>query len=323
MKTLAAALSATFGVPFKAAPPPAATAPARGAEGSGFDDMASDDLDGPAYDSAKPAAPEGPVVFKENCRKCGGTGKYAFFSSLGHANCTTCKGRGFQEYRYSAEHRANERAKAAAAKQRKAEADAQAKALLAMEWRAANPAESSWLKANDVTNDFARSLTDSLAKWGSLTEGQLNAVRKCLAREAERAEVKAQVAATAPTVDVSAIEAVFNTATSNGLTRPKLLLDEFVFKKAKAWGNNPGALYVTRSKGDEYLGKVQGGKFIKTRECTDLDEAAIVAACADPREAALRYGRLMGACSVCGRTLVDPKSIAASIGPICAERYGF
>ncbi len=33
------------------------------------------------------------------------------------------------------------------------------------------------------------------------------------------------------------------------------------------------------------------------------------------------YGRF-GRCSCCGRDLVDPVSIRAGIGPICAERWG-
>ncbi len=294
--------------------------------GSGFDDMEDDDLDGPAPAST-PAA-QGPVVYRENCRKCRGSGKYAFFSSLGHSNCTACKGRGFQEYRHSAEHRAKQRAQNAAAKERKAAADAQAKALLADEWRTANPGEASWLADNAQRNDFAASLSASLLKWGSLTEGQLRAVRNSMAREADRAAQAAERVATAKTVDVGAIEAAFSTAVTNGLLRPQLRLEGFVFKRASATGRNAGALYVTRAKANpygehDYLGKVADGKFIKSRDCTDLDEAAIVSACADPREAALRYGRLMGACSVCGRTLVDPVSIEAGIGPICAGKYGF
>lgn len=40
----------------------------------------------------------------------------------------------------------------------------------------------------------------------------------------------------------------------------------------------------------------------------------------DPREAMLRYGREIGECGHCGRTLTDAASRAAGIGPICAAK---
>lgn len=36
---------------------------------------------------------------------------------------------------------------------------------------------------------------------------------------------------------------------------------------------------------------------------------------------AINYGRRTGACGVCGRTLTDPASIEAGIGPVCARKY--
>ncbi len=41
------------------------------------------------------------------------------------------------------------------------------------------------------------------------------------------------------------------------------------------------------------------------------------------RESALRYGRELGICSVCSRTLTNEGSRAAGIGPICAGRNGW
>lgn len=37
-------------------------------------------------------------------------------------------------------------------------------------------------------------------------------------------------------------------------------------------------------------------------------------------ETAVRFGHHYGVCMVCGRTLSDPKSVEAGIGPICASR---
>ena len=38
-------------------------------------------------------------------------------------------------------------------------------------------------------------------------------------------------------------------------------------------------------------------------------------------EQAKTYGALYGTCCACGRTLTDEASIAAGIGPVCAEKF--
>lgn len=42
-----------------------------------------------------------------------------------------------------------------------------------------------------------------------------------------------------------------------------------------------------------------------------------------PKEAMIRYGREIGECGNCGRTLTDAESRAAGIGPVCAKRRGW
>ena len=42
-----------------------------------------------------------------------------------------------------------------------------------------------------------------------------------------------------------------------------------------------------------------------------------------PTAASVRYGREIGACGVCGRTLTDEDSRARGIGPICADKMGW
>lgn len=44
---------------------------------------------------------------------------------------------------------------------------------------------------------------------------------------------------------------------------------------------------------------------------------------ADPSGASIRYGRELGRCGVCGRTLTDETSRKNGIGPICADKVGF
>lgn len=43
----------------------------------------------------------------------------------------------------------------------------------------------------------------------------------------------------------------------------------------------------------------------------------------NPREASERYGKELGACGICGRTLTDEESRANGIGPICAAKMGW
>lgn len=44
---------------------------------------------------------------------------------------------------------------------------------------------------------------------------------------------------------------------------------------------------------------------------------------AGPREAAIRYGKELGKCAICNRTLTNNDSIALGIGPVCAEKVGW
>ena len=64
------------------------------------------------------------------------------------------------------------------------------------------PAESSWLADNASGNEFAASLADQIARRGSLSERQLEAIRRNLVRRADAAER----AANASDIDVGKIE---------------------------------------------------------------------------------------------------------------------
>jgi hypothetical protein len=259
-------------------------------------------------------------LFVENCRKCGGTGKWvgSGFSLFGHQivrRCFGCDGTGKKEYKTSTASRDAARAKREEAKQQQADAlTAKADA-----WKAAHKAEWAWLESRRGSFDFATSLADSIEKWGSLTEKQLAAVQKLVKGSEERKQ--AQVA-NAVDVPMQALQDAFAKASSK-LKWPKLRMGteshQFVFSLAGANSKNPGAVYV--KDGETYLGKVAGGKLFASRDCSDEQKALIVELSKDPLASAVAYGRLTGSCSACGAELTDPVSVERGIGPICAERF--
>lgn len=44
---------------------------------------------------------------------------------------------------------------------------------------------------------------------------------------------------------------------------------------------------------------------------------------AGPKAASIRYGKELGSCGVCGRTLTNPESIERGIGPVCSDKMGW
>lgn len=73
-------------------------------------------------------------------------------------------------------------------------------------------------------------------------------------------------------------------------------------------------------------GRWAGYTFVKvqasddTYPVRDREARAVIleAIAANPEEALANYGRQIGSCGICGRTLTDPDSIERGIGPICA-----
>jgi hypothetical protein len=78
-----------------------------------------------------------------------------------------------------------------------------------------------------------------------------------------------------------------------------------------------------RVEDDQYLGKVQDGKFSRVRECDDATQAQVLEVASDPHNAAIAYGQRTGNCAICSRELTNHASIDLGIGPICAEKYGW
>lgn len=289
-----------------------------------FDDLADDFLgmEDHADDlAAKASAAEFRPTYTEVCRKCGGTGRFMSYTGRIVGQCFTCKGVGHFTRLTSPETRATARASYA----KKTAGIAQ------YNWdnfAASSPAHAAWIMENVDGNSysntqFAESLRNSVRQYGSLTPNQAAAIDRNIATTAQRAADAAKRIEDAPVVETSALEAAFHRAAS-GLKSPKLRVGDLVFSLASASSQNAGAVYVKESGADgAYLGKVMGGKFLKVRACDDETAAKVAAVAADPKGAAIRYGREFGCCSICGRTLTDPSSIEMGIGPICAAKFGF
>lgn len=293
-----------------------------------FDDL--DDLDAPAAPvaSTRPQtieqASQGKSLLKvpgkvvETCPRCRGTGRYHHVSEHGTI-CLLCKGAGKREFATTAEERAKKRQQSAARKQSK-EAD-QLKAF-----EAQHPEFATWWA--DTGFAFALSLRDQAGRTGRLSEAQLAAGRKCIAKQqAAQVERQARVARAEErqVLDLSAITDAMAKAQDSGIKFPKMRLlagdAGFILSMAGASSKWAGSLYLKSTEHGGYLGRITKGRFYADREVAADLEQAIVTACQDPKQSAVAYGRRTGSCSCCGRELTNHASIEAGIGPICESRF--
>jgi hypothetical protein len=173
------------------------------------------------------------------------------------------------------------------------------------------------LEAVSNWNAFAKSIVEQIDSKGAVSEKQMAAAERMLAKmEANRA-VRAS---NSGDVDMAAIEALFATAKASGLKRLDFVADGLKISPAPETGRNAGAYYVKTDA--SYQGKIVGGRFIASgdADATTLPRLAEIAA--DPAGMARLYGKRTGICCCCGRELTDPASIEAGIGPVCATRWG-
>ena len=171
-------------------------------------------------------------------------------------------------------------------------------------------------------SDFAASLLSSFQTYGSLTDRQLASIQSMMVKQAEKdAARNAAKASNSGNVDMAAIHAIFATAQANGLKKPKFYAGDIKISMAPSHGANAGALYVVRDP-DIYQGKIVGTEFKASGSAKADTLTLLQALAADPSSYARATGKLTGQCCCCGRTLTDPESIEAGIGPICASKWG-
>ncbi|QXV73983.1 hypothetical protein [Rhizobium phage RHEph12] len=129
-------------------------------------------------------------------------------------------------------------------------------------------------------------------------------------------------------IDFTKIIAMFDAAKASGLKQPKFRFQNgIVISTAPATGRNPGALYVTNGNANfnDYMGMIASGEFraARNRHIKPEEFETIAAVAADPKAAAIAYGRETGRCCMCGIELTNAVSIRLGIGPICGGRVGF
>jgi len=127
----------------------------------------------------------------------------------------------------------------------------------------------------------------------------------------------------------SQFEALFNafeTAKGKGAKRLTLRFEGVNVKPNRDFS----ALWVTSQSETEmgeyglkpkYLGKVTRTSI--DSKFSDSVRETIMGAANDPLTAAIKYGKVSGSCSCCGRELTVKESIERGIGPVCADKYGF
>lgn len=254
----------------------------------------------------------------DQCRKCGGSGLYRAPSSYGRT-CFACEGRGGKTYKTSPEERAKKRLAASGRKAARIAELAAESRKAADDWRVKNPEAAAWLAKG--ASDFARSLTAGLDKFGSLTDGQLAAVLKCIERDKERAAERGERAKNAPEAKAYKLHEAFRAAKKSGLRNLKIRIDGYTFLPAGPASRWHGSIYVKRHQ--VYLGRVTDGRFFGSFDCTSEDQARVLEIMADPAKAAVAHGLKTGECSCCGATLTNQESVRLGIGPICRSRFGW
>src|SRR5690606_12015340 len=110
-------------------------------------------------------------------------------------------------------------------------------------------------------NSYANSLMEQYAERGEWSAKQIETAERMLAKiDATNAAKAAAREKAGGEVEISAIQALFETATSNGLKRPVFRTEHVVISKAPDHGRNAGALYVKYD--GEYAGKIVSGKLL-------------------------------------------------------------
>ncbi len=262
-----------------------------------------DDLEEIPTAATKEQAEKAVHPYKYQCDHCSGTGRWLDGRSnrYGNSKCNACGGRGFY-------------LNSAADRQKKRTARVESKARRLEDGKAAfeetYPGLIETLRGMTSWNDFATSLLNGFEEYGSLTEKQIAAAQRMVAKvAATRATKTAEREANTVTVDLTPIRTMFESAVAAGHKKPMYRAEGIVINRAPDHGKNPGCIYV-KSEGNEYLGKITAENvFRPTHSAGKETTEALHRISSDPKAAAVKYGQRTGSCSCCGRELTKTESI--------------
>ena len=284
--------------------------------GMPFDDM-PDDLDDitpteradmdqiskPRFASAKPA-----TEYTEPCKKCGGTGSVTFgYVYRPRGQCFACKGAGHLKFKTSPESRAKAKTARIEREARELLEKAQAQAA----WREEHADVVRWVNAHDGRFEFATSISNALAQYGTLTPGQVSAVRRCIERDNERKQAQSKEQASNP--QVSRLHDVMQ-------RHAKFYAGDVTLSRR----NGDQLVWIKHANAEKVIGKIDNGTLtLWNRPGVDMDSVRSLLDEFEgaPLQAAMKYGRLSGRCCSCGRDLTNEGSVEAGIGPICATKF--
>lgn len=178
--------------------------------------------------------------------------------------------------------------------------------------------------------DFANKIVDYFQKKGYVSEGYAKWIPKLLDiaennRNPQEASGSISVRTGPKVENFERVISIFDTAKEKGYKKKIILRfgdDTLKVKLSEApkTGMNAGMVYVTSN--DDYKGKIdrQGNWKVSG----DQDEKLLKLLSEfvmEPLKVAKKYGFATGQCCCCGKALTDPNSIAAGIGPICADKF--
>lgn len=183
-----------------------------------------------------------------------------------------------------------------------------------LKWELENPEVAEWINTSKLS--FAQSMQQRIREYGFLTDNMMMACRRIMDKAAGQPRPEL-------VLDLSKVKQALDTAHQNGLSSPKLSIDEFIISRAGDQSANPGCLYVKTTEG-QYLGKItERNLFVPQRDVPTEVARRVVELGRDPLQRAIEHGKRTGICSCCRRLLTNKVSIEAGIGPICRSKFGW
>jgi len=134
--------------------------------------------------------------------------------------------------------------------------------------------------------------------------------------------------------EVAKIYELFAVA-AKALKRPKVRLQattpsgevvDFRILPNTSASKHPQSLSVVSSGSYEdrtWFGRIDpDGRLVEGKSMTPAIREVVLRFAANPVQVAAEYGKLLGACCFCSRTLEEEGSVEVGYGPVCAEHYG-